>query len=193
MLAHKLIGPFLLLPGLPLVLTTWTLSVIVARKWPARRRGLFIAAMLCLSCGAFLLLRAEGMEGGGQLALRWRWTLSPEQVYLTGPDATGATTARPARPGLSLHPGDWPGFRGPNRDGNLRNVRIATDWDAAPPKLLWKRRIGPAWSSVAIVGDRLFTQEQLGKKETVVCLHVADGPTPWSHPAGARREAVPAL
>src|SRR5260370_17878137 len=50
MLAHKLIGPFLLLPGLPLVLTTWTLSVIVARKWPAPRRRRFIAALLCLLC-----------------------------------------------------------------------------------------------------------------------------------------------
>src|SRR5262249_26603157 len=34
LLAHPLLGPFLLLPGLPLVLTAWTLGLFLARKWP---------------------------------------------------------------------------------------------------------------------------------------------------------------
>src|SRR5262249_7875394 len=91
---------------------------------------------------------------------------------------------------LSLRPGDWPGFRGPNRDGSLRAVRIATDWDAAPPKQLWRRRVGPAWSSVVIVGGRLFTQEQLGEGEAVVCRDAATGRTLWSHKDAARHEGV---
>src|SRR5262249_48716772 len=79
---------------------------------------------------------------------------------------------------------------GPNRDGTLRDVRIATDWNAAPPRLVWKRRIGPAWSSVVVVGDRLFTQEQLGDREAVVCLDAANGRTLWSHQDAARHEDV---
>src|SRR5262249_42252999 len=79
---------------------------------------------------------------------------------------------------------------GPNRDGNLRGVRIATDWDAAPPTLVWRRRIGPAWSSVVVVGERLFTQEQLGGGEAVVCLDAASGRTLWSHRDEARHEDV---
>src|SRR5262245_42406070 len=74
LLGHKMLGPFLVLPGLPIVLTTWTLGLVVVRKWPVRRRGLFLASTVCLSWGAFLLLRAEGMEGDGQLTLGWRWT-----------------------------------------------------------------------------------------------------------------------
>src|SRR5262249_21528726 len=62
-LGHRLLGPFLLLPGLPLVLTMWTLGLIIARKWPPRRRGLAVTSALLLSWGAFLLLRAEGMAG----------------------------------------------------------------------------------------------------------------------------------
>src|SRR5262249_7954277 len=46
------------------------------------------------------------------------------------------------------------------------------------------------WSSVVIVGDRLFTQEQLGQKEAVVCLDLANGKTLWSHQDAARHEDV---
>jgi outer membrane protein assembly factor BamB len=190
-LAHRSVGPFLLMPGLPLVLTTWALGVVVVRKWPPRRRGLALAAVVGLGCGALTLLRAEGMEGDGQLALRWRWSPTPEQVYLGQLDPAVATAAAPAGPvARTLRPGDWPGFRGPNRDGDLRGVRIATDWNTAPPPLVWKRRIGPAWSSVVVVGDRLFTQEQRGPQEAVVCLDAANGRTLWSHEDAARHEDV---
>jgi len=188
---HRLLGPFLLLPGLPFVLTTWTLSLVVARKWPALGRGLLLTSVVCLSWGAFLLIRAEGMQGDGQLALRWRWTQTEEEHYLDTPEGKGKTAEpQPATQGLNLRPGDWPGFRGPNRDGTVRNVQMATDWDTAPPALRWKRRIGPAWSSVAIVGERLFTQEQRGQKEAVVCLDAGTGQTLWSHQDAARHEDV---
>ena len=155
-LAHKSVGPFLLLPGLPLVLTVWMLGLLVVRKWRPRQRALALMSLLCLSCGAFTLLRAEGMQGDGQLALRWRWSPTPEQLYLAEVAGKEETAARLApQQGLRLQPGDWPGFRGPNRDGDLRGVRIATDWNVTPPKPVWKRRIGPAWSSVVIVADRL--------------------------------------
>src|SRR5262245_50190846 len=190
-LGHRLLGPFLVLPGLPIILTIWTLGLIVARQWPARRRGLLLVSVVCMSCGAFLLIRAQGMGGDGQLALRWRWTHTAEELYLDTPEGKGKAIELPhTTKGLTLQPGDWPGFRGPNRDATLSDVRIATDWDASPPKLLWKRRIGPAWSSVVIIGDRLYTQEQLGQKEAVVCLNVANGQTLWSNQDDARHEDV---
>jgi outer membrane protein assembly factor BamB len=189
LLGHKYVVSFLLLPGLPLVLTFWTLGLILMRNWPARRRSFALVVGLCLSWGAFLLIRAEGVGGDFQLALRWRWSLTPEEIYLAGPEENDKKVVPPGeKEGLKLRPGDWPGFRGPNRDGNLRDVHIATDWETTPPKLLWRRRIGPAWSSVAVVGDRLFTQEQLGQQEAVVCLEAADGRTLWSHKDAARHE-----
>jgi outer membrane protein assembly factor BamB len=91
---------------------------------------------------------------------------------------------------LQVQPGDWPGFRGPNRDAIVRDVRLATDWDASPPQLVWKRLIGPAWSSIIVVGERLFTQEQRGSQEAVVCLDAGSGRTLWSHDDAARHEDV---
>src|SRR5262249_38477746 len=153
-----------------------TLGLFIVRQWPPRQRCLALIGVLCVSCGAFLLVRGEGMRGDGQISLRWRWSPTPEQAYLAEPEPTGHPTPAPApRQDLRLRPADWPGFRGPKRDGNLRGVRIATDWNADPPKLAWRRRVGPAWSSVVIVGDRLFTQEQQGEWEAVVCLDAATG------------------
>ena len=87
---------------------------------------------------------------------------------------------------LTLKPGDWPGLRGADRDGIVHDLRIATDRSKSPPKQIWRQRIGPAWSSFAVVGQRLFTQEQRAEEEAVVCLDAANGREIWVHTDKAR-------
>jgi outer membrane protein assembly factor BamB len=76
---------------------------------------------------------------------------------------------------------DYPQFLGPDRTGRLDGPALDVDWKAHPPQILWRQRIGAAWSGWAVVGSRALTQEQRGEEECCTCYDVLTGRLLWSH------------
>lgn len=76
---------------------------------------------------------------------------------------------------------DWPGFRGPHRDGIVRGGILRRDWDSNRPREVWRHPVGRAWSAFSIVGDYAFTQEQRDEYESVVAYDLNSGQQRWIH------------
>ncbi|MFN0054642.1 MAG: PQQ-binding-like beta-propeller repeat protein [Planctomycetales bacterium] len=175
----------LFLVGLPTLTTAWTvwLAGSTRLKWSVRRLGLF--ATILLACGYFTLIRVDGTDGNISAETSWRWAPTKEERLLRESPLVGSKA-----PGgelvVTLRPGDWPGFRGASRDSRVAGVQVADDWTQAPPPLVWKTPIGPGWGSFAVVGGRLFTQEQRGEEEVVACYRAMDGELLWAHQDRAR-------
>jgi outer membrane protein assembly factor BamB len=190
-LVHPSLGTFgLAFTGIPVVLTAATFWLLFAPAtscaWP--RLGALLVVSLAWAC--FGLVRIDGVDTNLKPDVSWRWSPTPEELFLA--ERASDQQADPQPPAAewkhTLTAGDWPAFRGPQRDGVLRGATIATDWNDAPPQQVWRRRVGPAWSSVIVVGDRLFTQEQRGDQEAVVCYDAHTGREIWAQADVSRFE-----
>lgn len=175
--------------SLPLVFTLTVGWLTLARRAAPSGQlvGMVVAVVLAWLPGP--LVRMEGLNGDGSGDVYFRWTPSSEERFLAQlPQSASAESAALAPAPLTPAAEDWPQFRGPAGDARVPGLKIATDWNVAPPKLVWKHAIGPAWSSVIVVGDRLFTQEQRGEIEAVTCYAAADGRQLWAHETRDRFE-----
>ena len=173
--------------GLPAAFGLWALALLALRRFSPQHVRAGLIAVLSLNWFYFTLIRMDGISGDLQPDIRWRWSPREEDAYLAEraeqpSDAAAVDSQRTIEP----RPGDWTIYRGPNRNGEVRGLEISTDWNASPPQLVWKQRIGPGWSSMLVIDGRLYTQEQVGESEAVVCLDAETGRRIWSHEDQAR-------
>jgi hypothetical protein len=195
------------IPVLSLALVVW--AVATRRLTGGLRRATLVATIL-VACGGWALLRTDGITADAHSQFAWRWAETSEQKLLAhaGGEPAAPLAAPPAAPAkkeiseerrtppaalpspaaAARTIGEWPGFRGPHRDDVVTGERIKTDWAASPPVELWRRPVGPGWSSFAVSNGRLYTQEQRGAFEVVACYSLATGKPVWIHRDAARFE-----
>jgi len=113
-------------------------------------------------------------------------TLAPAGAATGGTETGLAMGERESAPQRGLSRVEWPGFRGPARDGVIRGIRINSDWSASPPVQIWRRPVGPGWSSFAVQADLIFTQEQRGDEELVAAYRLSTGEPVWRHGSPVR-------
>lgn len=80
---------------------------------------------------------------------------------------------------------DWTTWLGPNRDGKSTETGLLTSWPEGGPKLLWKANgLGEGYSTMAVVGNRIYTQGQESDQQYVLALDTAGGKQIWKTPTG---------
>src|SRR5687767_7020763 len=117
-------------PVLSLAFVTWA---VATRRLPNRIRHATMVASTLIACGAWLLLRQDGINGDHNATFGWRWSPSAEERLLAeqpgpttstsepapAPPAATPTTAQPAaatpeapKPSTPVAEArvDWPGF-----------------------------------------------------------------------------------
>ena len=79
-------------------------------------------------------------------------------------------------------PGQWPGFRGVNRDSiSTEKVTLARSWPADGPPVLWSLDLGEGYAGAAVSNGRVYVldydEEHSG--DTLLCLSLDDGREIW--------------
>lgn len=174
-------------------LTTISVSTLLIVAWAlffsrlAKRSRVLIFGGLV---GATLLFsvsfRFSQFSGNMVPIFEWRWA---KRTLPTADGQAPKPTGEPAAHPLTKL--SFPQFLGPNRDCKIPGPNLATDWDAAPPKKLWRQPIGAAWSGFAVAAQHAVTQEQRGENEAVVCYDLQSGAVLWLHTdAGQYKTAI---
>lgn len=212
-IVNGMMGFMRVIYGIPLLTLGLVAWAAASRDLPRGRRLASMAAAILLAYTALTLVRTNGVSGDGLSDFEWRWTPTEEQRLLAAASeaapltpapttpapaeeqpalpaaatpAAPTTPALPAEAEVSRPAAAWPGFRGPQRDSVVRGVRLDTDWARTPPVELWRHPIGPGWSSFAVSGDLVYTQEQRGDEELVSAYSLTTGQSAWRHRDTAR-------
>jgi len=143
-------------------------------------------------------------HGNQRLAMRIPGTDRPpgtSDTGLTNAVLAGKTLPGPGTAGKTQ--GNWPQFRGPQRDGVSReNIPLARSWQGAGPKVLWGIDVGEGYAGAAVAGGRVYLMDydRDKKQDALRCLSFDDGREIWrfAYPVSIKRNhgmsrTVPAI
>ena len=80
---------------------------------------------------------------------------------------------------------DWPQFRGPKRDDVSQETGLLKSWPKDGPKLVWRvKGLGHGYSTVSVVGDRIYTLGNFDRVSKILALSRDDGKIVWKADVG---------
>jgi outer membrane protein assembly factor BamB len=92
----------------------------------------------------------------------------------------------PTHAQLKAEPGEWPAWRGPDRNALSKETGFLREWPKAGPSLVWKiTGLGDGYATPAIAQGKIFVIGTVGAEEHVIALDVQDGKKVWSTPIGS--------
>ena len=81
--------------------------------------------------------------------------------------------------------GNWPQWRGPQRNGVSPDIGLLGKWPAAGPPLAWTGKgLGAGFSSVAVVGGRVYSMGDRRDGQYVIALNEDTGQPAWATRVG---------
>ncbi|MCP3917176.1 MAG: PQQ-binding-like beta-propeller repeat protein [bacterium] len=151
---------------------------LCSSRFPKGIRLTGLALVLALGAAAWFTVRIKGFSGSMIPDLRWSFAADERPALTDDVPVEGLGPVDLTRTGSS----DFPGYYGAQRDGRVATL-LSRDWDTKPPEILWRRRVGPAWSGFAVVAGVAVTMEQRGEQEAVRAYDVETGHLRWSFSA----------
>jgi outer membrane protein assembly factor BamB len=78
---------------------------------------------------------------------------------------------------------DWPGFRGPNRDGICKETGLLQSWPKDGPSLVWTaKNLGLGWGTPSIAEGKVFGIGTRNGKDGIWAVAEKDGKELWFTP-----------
>ena len=185
----SMLGPAVMTVTIPIGTACFGLGAILCYRVLSYKRTA-IAVVLAICGFAFsLTLRYDGLWGSFAPELHWRWQPTPEEQMISNRKVNASTSTNDVS-ALNFDQGlsnpQWPAFRGVDRTGRQRGSEVAADWSSDPPEQLWRVPVGPGWSSFVVAGELLYTQDQRGSMETILCLDANTGQELWTQEVESR-------
>lgn len=167
--------------ALPLVAIFLISAWFLFRRCSGFGLGTLLAVLGMLSPFLLLVLFQPVFGGNANIvAMEPRFWGQEKEIAVEAAAVSISPLANPS-------PFAFPQFLGPNRDGKVLNLQLAS-WEQSQPELLWKQNVGEAWSGFVAANGFAITQEQRGPTECVVCYEIETGKTVWNYTVDRRHE-----
>ncbi|MGL4463528.1 MAG: PQQ-binding-like beta-propeller repeat protein, partial [Planctomycetia bacterium] len=169
-------------------LLTATASVLMIVAWffisGAFSGRVKLAAAVLLAALAVVLplkvVRRVDFTGSMVPIFVFHWSPTADDRLEAARQADAATEQPLAVVDVTLRPGDFPDYRGLNREGVVpEGPALFEDLAATPPREVWRQLCGAGYAGFTVAGDALVTIEQRRNEEAVVAYDRATGRERW--------------